>query len=79
MKKDTLVKTAQTALDKIKSLNIEEGLVKDLEWCLGSYQYDGVPTGLVAICKEALQLLKAEKEKKPRSVPKKLIDSLETL
>lgn len=74
-----MVKTAQTALDKIKSLNIEEGLVKDLEWCLGSYQYDGVPTGLVAICKEALQLLKAEKEKKPRSVPKKLIDSLETL
>jgi len=61
MKKDILVKTAEMALDKIKSLDLDEGLAKDLEWCLGSYQFDGVPTGLVEKCKEALYLLKIEK------------------
>ncbi|WP_209329285.1 hypothetical protein [Lunatimonas salinarum] len=79
MKTGTLEKTAEAALDKIKELKLDEGLMKDLEWCLGSYRYDGVPSGLTEKCQEALYILKEVKEKKPRSVTKKLIESLEAL
>lgn len=76
---EKLVETAEMTLEKLKQLKLDEGLEKDIAWCLGSYKFDNVPTGLIEKCKEALELLKAEMEKKPRSVPKKLIDNLEAL
>lgn len=62
--------------DKLTQLNIEEKLVAELEWCLGSYSNDKNPTGLIGKGGEALQALKKFKESNPRKVSKKLIDDL---
>ncbi len=70
-------KAATNAKDKLTQLNIEEKLVAELEWCLGSYASDGNPSGLIEKGTEALEALKKFKESNPRKVAKKLIDDLE--
>ncbi len=65
------------AKDKLTKLNIEEQLVGELEWCLGSYANDGNPSGLVLKGKEALTALENFKKDNPRKVAKKFIDDLE--
>lgn len=64
------------AKDKLTKLNIEEQLVGELEWCLGSYANDGNPSGLVLKGQEALTALESFKKENPRKVAKKLIDDL---
>jgi hypothetical protein len=74
---DRIEKVSQEALDKLKSLNIEQNLQNDLEWCLGSYRADRNPVGLYDAAQRALTVLKSEKEKKTKGVTAKLITDLE--
>ena len=60
-------------------LNVEEyaDLQSKLEYCLGSYDYDKNPSGLMEYGKVALDELKAFKVKNPRKVNKKILVELE--
>lgn len=73
---DKIVKACEEAKDKLASLGIEEQLVSELEWCLGSYAHDGKPDGLLIKSKEALKALEKFKKDNPRKVAKKLLDDL---
>lgn len=72
-----LEKVSEEALDKLKSLGLEEQLQSELEWCLGSYRFDRNPIGLRQVAGRALSVLNAEKEKKTKGVTAKLIGDLE--
>jgi hypothetical protein len=73
---DKIVKACEDAKDKLLSLGIEEQLVSELEWCLGSYAHDSNPDGLYLKGEEALKALEKYKKSNPRKVSKKLIDDL---
>ena len=64
------------AKEKMISLGIEDQLVSEIEWCLGSYASDGNPAGLLEKGAEALKKLEAFKKKSPRKVGQKLLDDL---
>ncbi|GIL21772.1 MAG: hypothetical protein BroJett042_02850 [Bacteroidota bacterium] len=64
----TIDAASEAILDKLRSLNIEHSLQSDLEWCLGSYRYDGNPVGLIDAINRALTVLKAEQAKKTKGV-----------
>ena len=63
--------------EKLESLGIEEQLVSEIEWCLGSFASDKNPAGLYEKAGQALTALKTFKESNPRKVSKKLIDDVE--
>ncbi|MBD8487560.1 hypothetical protein IFO69_02255 [Echinicola sp. CAU 1574] len=77
MKPFTLEKTVEATVEKLQKLKIEDQLVSELEWCLGSYRFDSNPVGLIEKSSLALGALKAEKEKNSRAVSKKLLEDLE--
>ena len=70
-------KVSEETLEKLKALNLEPELQNDIEWCLGSYRADGNPVGLVAMAERALNIFKAEKEKKTKGITAKMITDLE--
>lgn len=70
--KDSLLE----AKDKMTQLGIEEQLVSEIEWCLGSYAHDGNAEGLYVKGAEAHKALANFKETNPRKVSKKLLDDL---
>ena len=70
-------KVSEDVLSKLKSLGIEPELQNDIEWCLGSYRADGNPVGLYEMAQRAVNVLKAEKDKKTKGVTAKLITDLE--
>lgn len=70
-------KVSEQVLSKLQSLNLQEGLQADIQWCLGSYRYDKNPVGLYEMGHKALPVLKAAAEKNKKSVPAKLITDLE--
>ena len=72
----------------VREIRDEDGNVKDyersledfrakLEYCLGSYGYDGNPSGLHECAKESSELLKKYKEKNPRKVSKKMLEFID--
>ncbi len=67
------------AVQTFEKLNKEEfvELRSKLEFCIGSYDYDKNPEGLIEYGKKALEELKAFKAANPRKVNKKIIDGLE--
>lgn len=67
---------AVQAFDKI---NREEyaDLKSKLEYCIGSYDYDKNPSGLIEYGHMALEVLKNFKAQNPRKVNKKIIENLE--
>ena len=74
-----LVKLCQQVVakfDKMDGGQYDETKGK-LEWCLGSYNYDKNPAGLVEYGNKAVAQLKEARAEKPRQVPQKLIDDLE--
>lgn len=73
---EKIVKAAQDAKDKLISLGIEEQLVSELEWCLGSYAHDQNPDGLYMKTQEALDVFTEYKKSNPRKISKKLVDDL---
>ncbi len=64
------------AKDKLTQLGIEEQLVSEIEWCLGSYAHDQNPEGLFVKGAEAKAALESFKKGHPRKVSKKLIEDL---
>jgi hypothetical protein len=73
---EQLEKACRETLNKFASL--DDGGYGDirskLEYCLGSYGYDGNPIGLYECARDSSGLLKEYKEKNPRKVSKKLIE-----
>ena len=76
---ERLEQVCKEAHDKLEKLNKEEleGVRSKLEWCIGSYNHDKNPAGLIDAGNQALTALKAYKKVKPRMVSKKLIEDLE--
>jgi len=74
---NNIEKVSEEALNKLQELGIEEQLQRDIQWCLGSYRSDNNPVGLYDNAKKALDVLKAEKEKKTKGVTAKIIGDLE--
>ena len=72
-----LEQASEEALRKLQSLGIEQQLQSELEWCLGSYRFDGNPSGLYEVAGRVLTVLNSEKAKKTKGVTVKLIGDLE--
>jgi len=74
---NNIEKVTEDVLQKLRDLGIDEQLQRDIQWCLGSYRADSNPVGLYENARKALDVLKAEKEKKTKGVTAKLITDLE--
>ncbi|GGZ26729.1 hypothetical protein GCM10007049_19310 [Echinicola pacifica] len=72
-------KTVVATVDKLQKLKIEQNLIEELQWCLGSYRNDQNPCGLVEKSALAYEALKALKETNSRAVSKKLLEDLEKI
>ena len=72
-----IVKASEEALKKLRTLQIEQGLQNDIQWCLGSYAYDKNPVGLFEMGARALKVFKDLKSINPKSVPATLVKNLE--
>ncbi len=70
-------KVNEEILKKLQSLNVEQALQADIDWCLGSYRNDNNPSGLYVMAERALQVFTFELSKDPKSVPTKLIKDIE--
>ncbi len=75
---EKLVKSCNDALITFKKLNLRDysDLSSRLEWCIGSYEYDKNPDGLIEYGALALNALKEFKSKNPRKVNKRIIENL---
>ena len=71
-------KACVEAKEKLESLGIEESIQSELDYVLGSYNFDRNPVGLYEIGGKALKALEAFKVDNPRKVSKKLIGDIET-
>ena len=71
-------KACDQALEAFRKLNDPKfnQIESELEFVIGSYNYDNIPTGLHLVGKKALKKLKAVKEEKPRAVTKKCLDDV---
>ncbi len=69
----------EAATQAFAKINKKEyaGLQSKLEYCIGSYDHDKNPVGLIEYGHAALQELKAFKAQNPRKVNKKIITDLE--
>jgi len=76
MSVEKVEKALVAAKDKMSDLGIEEQLVSEIEWCLGSYAHDGNAEGLFQKAEEASKALIEFKKANSRKVAKKLIDDL---
>lgn len=70
-------KACLEAKEKLEKLGVEPKIQEELQWVIGSYNYDNNPVGLYEIGGKALTALKTVKEGAPKKVSKKLIDTLE--
>jgi hypothetical protein len=78
-KSERLRDACELAAQTFKKINHNDfhEVVSKLEFCIGSYNFDGNPTGLVEYGQMALGMLKEIKKKYPRKIPVKLITALE--
>jgi hypothetical protein len=76
---EKLEKACKDALDQFEKIGDEKyyDIRSKLEFVLGSYGFDGNPEGLIEFARKSSQLLKKFKEKNPRKVSQKLIDSID--
>ena len=67
------------AIQAFEKINKEEyaSLKSKLEYCVGSYDYDKNPSGLIEYGRMALEALKDFKAQNPRKVNKKIIADME--
>ncbi|HEU5291734.1 MAG TPA: hypothetical protein VFU05_13890 [Cyclobacteriaceae bacterium] len=70
-------KVNEDALNKLRDLNIEQGLQAEIQWCLGSYRADKNPIGLYTMAERALDVFKGVREKNPKAVATKLVSNIE--
>jgi len=67
---------ASHAFQKLNDPKYNE-IREKLDFCVGSYDYDKNPSGLIAYGKMALAGLREAKTRYPRKFNKKIIDNLE--
>ena len=72
----TVETACETALAKLRNLDIEHALQADLQWCLGSYRADGNPVGLYQMLDRAVAVLKRENIAKTKGVTAKMVSDL---
>ena len=73
--RDACELAAQT-LRKLNHVDFHE-IISKLEFCIGSYNFDKNPAGLVEYGHKALELLKEIKKKQPKKFSKEIISALE--
>jgi hypothetical protein len=73
----SIAAACETALEKLRELNLDASLQADLQWCLGSFQHDGNPAGLYLMAKRAVAVFTVEKANKTKGITAKLITDLE--
>lgn len=69
-------KVVAMVIEKLEKLEQPE-IASELRWCWGSFQGDGNPSGLIKAGTSALRVLQAAREKKGKSVAKKLVEDLD--
>ena len=67
---------AVQVFEKLKKDKFTE-IKSKLQYCIGSFDYDENPLGLIEFGKKAAEELKAYKAQHPRKVNKKVIENLE--
>jgi len=74
-----LEKACKDALAQFEKIGDEKyyDIRSKLEFVLGSYGFDGNPVGLYEYAKKSAAMLKKYKEKHPRQISKKMLDSIE--
>ena len=73
----TIDKACESALKKLKQLNIDESFQAEIQWCLGSYSNDGNASGLYLMAKRAQVIFTNELANKTKGVTIKLVSDLE--
>ncbi|HMJ68679.1 MAG TPA: hypothetical protein VK508_07280 [Cyclobacteriaceae bacterium] len=68
---------SESALAKLRELNIDHQLQSEIDWCLASYRSDGNPVGLYDMVERSVKTLRSELTKKTKGVTAKFIDDLE--
>jgi hypothetical protein len=78
-KSDKLRDACELAAQTFRKINHADfhEIVSKLEFCIGSYNFDKNPAGLVEYGHKALGLLKEIKKKQPRKISKEVISALE--
>lgn len=78
-KGDRLRDACQEAILAFKKINQPEfaDVISKLDFCIGSYNFDKNPVGLVEYGHLALELLKEVKKHNPRKVSQTLVKKLE--
>jgi hypothetical protein len=78
-KSEKLRDACELAAEAFKKINHADygEIVSKLEFCIGSYNFDKNPSGLVEFGYQALSMLKEIKRKSPRKVSKDVIAALE--
>ncbi len=67
---------AVAAFQKLKQPEFDD-IISKLQFCIGSYNFDNNPVGLVEYGYKALEMLKAVRKANPRKISKDLIRKLE--
>lgn len=77
--KTRLRNACQQAFETFNKINEEKyaEIKSKLEYCIGSFDYDKNPQGLIEYGTIALNQLKAYKKQNPRKLNKKIIEALE--
>jgi hypothetical protein len=78
-KSERLRDACELALQAFRKFNHTDftDIISKLEFCIGSYNFDSNPSGLVEYGHKALSILKEIKKKHPRKVSKELLTALE--
>ena len=78
-KSERLRDACELAVQTFKKLKQPEfdDIISNLVFCVGSYNFDKNPAGLVEFGFKALEMLKEIRKSHPRKLPKDLIDNLE--
>jgi hypothetical protein len=70
-------KVSKNILSKLKSLDLDQQLQSEIEWCLGSYSYDKNPTGLFETAERAMGIFKTEVARKTKGITAKFVADIE--
>ncbi|HZY82215.1 MAG TPA: hypothetical protein VFE50_21970 [Cyclobacteriaceae bacterium] len=74
---DIIEAASESALAKLRDLNLDHQLQGEIDWCLASYRSDGNPVGLYQMVERTINVLRPELERKTKGVTAKFIADLE--
>jgi hypothetical protein len=73
---EKVCKEAVAKLQKMENVKYQE-VRENLEWCIGSYNYDRNPSGIIEFGRKAVDIFKEARDENPRKVSKKLVADLD--